>query len=181
MRATVCFGITGVLTAVLALVRITVLFYWFPLAGLGVSVVMCRTPQSFMPRPLPAMLCVFGWGITGCIVLFSMISLQADIEPLWGAFSWGLGFGIAGAICGRSLSPPGTIRGKHVDRRPFAGLVATGSFAFSGALAGYLAFTGFGTWNLWALAGGLWLAFQLGGLLCDIGWSLSCVQSRELS
>jgi hypothetical protein len=75
--------------------------------GSGVPVDSFRDPRSlrqafaqfpilFMESPLPA---TAAFGLTGLKVAFSLISLQAETEPLWGAFAKGPGFGAADAEC----------------------------------------------------------------------------------
>ncbi|MEY3459208.1 MAG: hypothetical protein RL215_2365 [Planctomycetota bacterium] len=180
MRATISFGLAGAALAIATANQSPGRLVLFPLTGLVASILIHRGSCSRGQRIAGSILATAAFGLTGLMVAFSLISLQADIEPLWGAFSWGLGFGAAGAISGRSLSRlwrPGSRQSPDI---PFAGLTAGVAFTLSGAIAGFLAFLKFPTWNVSGLIACIWLAFQLGGVGCDVGWNL-CLKRSKLT
>jgi uncharacterized protein YqgC (DUF456 family) len=72
----------------------------FPLAGLVASLLIRRRTVSARRAAATTILATGGGCLTGFIVLFSLISPQARIDPAWGAISWGLGFGLGGAMAG---------------------------------------------------------------------------------
>src|SRR4051794_34447824 len=144
MRATVSFALAGALAAVGLLFPPAILFS-FPVAGL-VALLLIRRRRVSLGRAIGAVImATVGSGLTGFIVLFGMISLQAEISPAWGAISWGLGFGIGGAMAGPSLSRLWAPANAYSDRVRSAGVIAWLAFSFSGAVAGYLGFLGFAT------------------------------------
>ena len=63
------------------------------------------------------------------------------------------------------------------------GLVAGIAFAVSGTIGGYLGLLGFTTFHSplreASIPFGIWLTYFLGGLLCDLGWTLSCSLSNS--
>lgn len=171
MRASFSFGIAGVVLVVIAFLSFpNGLIISFPVAGLVASLLICRGNKSSAQRVAAAALTAASFGVTGLTVVFSLISLQADIEPVWGAFAWGMGFGLAGGISGRSLSRLWRRGGQGSAVIPFAGSMAGLAFAMSGGVAGFLGFLGFPAWNVSVLIACIWLAFQLGGLGVDFGW-----------
>ena len=174
------FGLAGGALATAGFLEFAFEIFLFPIAGLAVSFLIRRGTKSAGQRIAAATLATVGFGLTGVMVFFSIISLQAKIEPFLGAFAWGLGFGIGGAISGQSLSRLWLPASTGSDRIPFAGVVAGLAFTLSGAVAGFLGFHGFSTWNLSSLVLCIWLAHLLGGLLCDAGWHLSLKRSGTI-
>lgn len=173
MRASFSFGLSGFALAVSVFLMFPYGLFLFPIAGLVASLLIHQGTRSVSQRIAAGVLATAAFGFTGMIVSCSLISLQADIEPAWGAFAWGLGFGIAGIVCGQFFSQL-----SHPDRHGsgrirFAGVITGIGFAISGAVAGFLGFLMLPAWNIFSLAFGIWLAFQLGGILCDAGWRLS--------
>ncbi len=176
MRATASFGLAGVLAAAGFLYSPAMLF-GFPLAGLATSLLIRRRTACARQLITATIMATVGCGLTGLIVVFSLISMQARIDPVWGALAWGLGFGIGGALSGPSLSRlwlPASSRSRKVH---LAGLIAGFDFAFSGAIAGYLGFEGFLALHFHALSLCVCLAYLLGGLLCERGWQWSLARS----
>ena len=180
MRATLSFGLAGLLAAAGTLFPLAILISFplawlvglisFPLAWLVASLLIRRRTVSAGRAAAATIMATGGGCLTGIIVLFSLISLQARIEPAWGAISWGLGFGLGGAIAGPSLSWYWVPADATSDRVRFSWLIAWLAFSFSGAVAGYLGFLGFATLHAYSLSLCVWLAYLLGGLLCDVGW-----------
>src|SRR5205807_791191 len=112
--------------------------------------------------------------LTGAIVHFGMISLQAEVDPTWGAISWGFGFGIGGAIAGSPLAWLWVPADASSRRVRHAAWIAGLAFSLSGTVAGYLGFLSFADLHdTHGLSVFVWLAYVLGGLLCDVGWNLS--------
>jgi hypothetical protein len=173
MRASVSFGSAGLLLAILAVLWFPYGFFLFPIAGLSASLLIHRGTQSRGQRLTASAISAMSFAVTGFTVCFSLISLQALVQPGWGAFAWGLGFGLAGLLAGRSLCRLWRRVDQHSVNVRFAASIAGISFAISGAIAGFLAFLLFPAWNVVGLAAGVWLAFLLGGFLCDAGWQLS--------
>src|SRR5271157_14853 len=103
MRATVSFGLAGVLAAA-GLLYFPAMLFGFPLGGLAASLLIRRRTASARQQIGATIIATFGCGLTGLIVIFSLISMQARIDPAWGALAWGLGFGIGGALSGLALS-----------------------------------------------------------------------------
>ena len=179
MRATISFGLAGGTLAISAFLLFPAVLFLFPIAGVAASLLIHQGTKSAGQRIVAGTMTAAAFGFTGWIVFFSLISLQADVEPLWGAFAWGLGFGVAGAISGQSLSRlwrPGSQESATI---PFAGLIAGVVFMLSGAVAGFLAFLEFPKWNVASLVVCIWLAFQLGGVGCDVGWRLLLKQNNS--
>ena len=170
MRATLSFGLAGLLAAAGILFPVGILIS-FPLAGLVASLLFRRRTASAGRAAAATIMATGGGCLTGFIVLFSLISLQASIEPAWGAISWGFGFGLSGAIAGPSLRWY-WVPADATSDRDRAGLIAWLAFSFSGAVAGYLGFLGFATLHAYSLSLCIWLAYLLGGLLCDVGWNV---------
>jgi hypothetical protein len=174
MHASFSFGIAGFVLVVATFLSFPYgLIVSFPIAGLVASLLICRGNKPIAPRVAAAAWTAASFGVTGWTVAFSLISLQADVEPVWGAFAWGLGFGLAGAISGRSLSRLWRRGGQGSVVIPFAGSIAGLAFAMSGGVSGFLGFWGFPVWNVPILIACIWLAFQLGGLGVDLGWHLA--------
>lgn len=127
-----------------------------PIAGAFGGWVLARCALGLRAAAIAALRFAMGFGLSGLLVVFSLISLQARVEPGWGAIAWGLGLALGGGIGGGSLRrPPSASPG------PRAAL----SFGLSGALGGGMGFALFPTLNLLALAGGMVMAFMLGGSL----------------
>lgn len=179
MRASLSFGFAGGSLAIAAFLMFPYVLHLFPIAGLAASLLIHQGTSSTSQRIAAGALASLSLLFTGLIVCFSLVSLQADIEPAWGAFAWGLGFGAAGAISGSSLSRLWYQGSQETARIPFAGCIAGVAFTISGAVAGFLAFLGFPAWNVTSLIVCIWLAFQLGGLMCDIGWFLSMKRNHR--
>jgi hypothetical protein len=108
----------------------------------------------------------FGFGLALPIIWFSLISLQAEVEPGWGATAWGIGLAFGGAIGGSSLQrTPRSGPGRFVSP---AGAAAS-AFGLAGVIGGWLGFTLFGQRIFQKSARGLdvgmVLALVLGGLV----------------
>src|SRR5208337_3400777 len=103
MRATASFGLAGVLAAS-GFLYFPAMLFGFPLGGLAASLLIRRRAGSVGLRIGAMILAVAGCGLTGLIVMFSLISMPARIDPFWGALAWGVGFGIGGVLSGQSLS-----------------------------------------------------------------------------
>jgi hypothetical protein len=102
MRATASFGLAGVLAAS-GLLYLPAMLFGFPLGGLAASLLIRRRTATARQRIAAMIMASVGCGLTGLIVIFSLISMQARIDPAWGALAWGCGFGIGGALGGPSL------------------------------------------------------------------------------
>ncbi|MGD0042191.1 MAG: hypothetical protein ABSE84_17600 [Isosphaeraceae bacterium] len=166
MRATVSFGLAGVLAAA-GFLYFPAMFFGFPLGGLAASPLIRRRTASASRWIAATIMATVGCGLTGLIVIFSLISMQARIDPAWGALAWGLGFGIGGALSAPSLSWLWLPADARSNRVHFARVIAGLAFAFSGAIAGYLGFQGFLSLHFYSLSLCVWLAYLLGGLLCQ--------------
>ncbi len=178
MRATASFGLAGVLAAA-GFLYFPAMLFGFPLGGLAASLLICRRTSGAGPRVAATIMATVSCGLTGLIVFFSLISMQARIDPYWGALAWGVGFGIGGTLSGPSLSRlwlPTSARSNNVH---FAALIAGLAFAFSGAVAGYLGFQGFLALHFYALSLCVCLAYLLGGLLCECGWQRSLARTES--
>ena len=154
-----------------------VTFFGFPLGGLAASLLIRRRTASASQWIAATIMATVGCGLTGLIVIFSLISMQARIDPAWGALAWGLGFGIGGALSGPSLSWLWLPADARSNRVRFAGVIAWPAFAFSGAIAGFLGFQGFLALHFYSVSLCVWLAYLLGGLLCERGWQRSLARS----
>jgi|LakMenE01Jun11ns_1017448.scaffolds.fasta_scaffold9834982_1 hypothetical protein len=176
MRATFSFGFAGGALAILALLTPAAIVFFFPLAGVVASLLLHQGSESIRKGIVAGAHAAVGFGFTGMMVMFSAISLQADVEPLWGALAWGIGFGVAGVISGQSLSQIWHPDSHGSNAKAFAELIAGVAFSISGAVAGFMAFQQFPKWSLASLSLGIWLAFQLGGVGCDLGRHLGLKQ-----
>ncbi len=180
MRTTLSFGLAGMVAAAGFFSHAAILF-GFPAGGLIAALLMgARTPGRGSGQRIAAMLIAMaGWGLTGLIVLFSLVSMQASIDPAWGAMAWGLGFGTGGAIAGGPLSRLWMPAGSDLAKVPWGGPIAGLAFAGSGAISGCLAFLGFANLGVHGLAVCVWLAYLLGGQICERGWNASLHWSRQ--
>jgi hypothetical protein len=95
MRASVSFGSAGLLLAILAVFWFPYGFFLFPIAGLTASLLIHRGTQSRGQRLAASAISAMSFAVTGFTVRFSLISLQAVVQPGWrvrlGArlrFSW---------------------------------------------------------------------------------------------
>ena len=172
MRATISFGLAGGALAISLFLAFPAGLFLFPIAGGAASFLIQRGNKSDGQGVVAGILAFAGFAFTGLMVGFSLISLQADVEPLWGAVAWGLGFGVGGAISGQSLSRLWLLSNQRSAAASFAGCIAGFSFMLSGAIAGCVAFLEFPKWQVASLIVCTWLAFQLGGLGCDAGGHL---------
>ena len=105
-----------------------------------------------------------GFIIPGIIIPFSLISLQADLDLLWAAISWGFGLGLGAGVAGLILV---LLDRTQRSRLP---LMAATAFLIGGMTGGPLAFGLFGLASgpgtgLWAFPIGLFLAYAIGGAL----------------
>jgi len=135
MRATLSFGLAGLVAAAGMIFPLAILIS-FPLAGLVASLLIRRRTVSAGRAAAATIMATGGGCLTGLVVLFSLISLQASIEPAWGAIAWGLGFGLGGAIAGPSLSWYWVPADATLERVRFSRLIAWLAFSFSGAVVG---------------------------------------------
>jgi hypothetical protein len=132
-----------------------------PLAGAVGGGGLARSAVGRRAAPLAAL----RFALSGFLILFSLISLQAEVEPAWGATAWGLGLALGGGIgggCLRRAPTPGPVR--------FAspGLAGALAFGLSGAVGGGLEFALFRALSVWGLAMGMVLALALGGALLGL-------------
>ena len=177
MRATTSFGLAGVLAAA-GFLYYPAMPFGFPLGGLAAALLIRRRTGSTGQRIAATIMAIVGGGLTGLIVVFSLISMQARIDPTWGAMAWGLGFGIGGAVSGPSFSRLWLPADAKSDKLPFGGAIAGLAFAGSGAMSGCLAFLGFNKLGFYAPGLCVWLAYLLGGRLCERGWKWSLARSE---
>jgi len=177
MRVTASFGVAGILAAA-GLLYFPAMLFGFPLGGLAAALLIRRRTGSVRRAIVATIMAAGGWGLTGLIVVFSLISLQAQIDPVWGALAWGAGFGIGGALSGPALSWLWVPAGARSHKVHLAGLIAALAFACSGAIAGCLGFQGFLALHFHALSLCVCLAFLLGGLCCERGWQWSLERSE---
>ncbi len=176
MRATASFGLAGVLAAA-GFLYFPAMLFGFPLGGLAAALLIRRRTGSVRQLITATLMAAGGCGLTGLIVVFSLISMQARIDPAWGALAWSFGFGIGGVLSGPALSWLWLPAGARSKKVPLAGLIAGLAFAFSGAIAGYLGFQGFLALHFLALSLCVCLAYLLGGLLGERGWQWSLLRS----
>ena len=85
---------------------------------------------------------------------------------------------IGSTLSGPSLSWLWLPADARSNRVRFAGVIAWPAFAFSGAIAGFLGFQGFLALHLYSVSLCVWLAYLLGGLLCERGWQRSLARSH---
>jgi len=175
MRASFSFGLAGLVLASSVVLIHPFGCTLFPIAGLAASLLIHRRTASVSQRVTAAVLATVSFAGTGILVAFSLISLQADIDPVWGAFAWGLGFGVSGFSTGWSFSP----QARQGSLSLFAASsIAGGGFTIAGAIGGCLGFLLMPHIGVAALATGIWLAFVLGGFACDAGWQSASRQSN---
>lgn len=175
MRASFSFGFAGLALAASVFLIHPFGYVLFPIAGLAASLLIHRGTSSVSQKVAAAVLATASFGFTGMVVAFSLISLQADIDPVWGAFAWGLGFGGAGFSTGWSFSP----QARQGSLTLFAAsFIAGAGFTLAGAIGGCLGFLLMPHLGVAALAAGIWLAFVLGGCACDAGWQSASRQSN---
>jgi hypothetical protein len=133
-----------------------------PLAGAVGGGLLARYAVGRRAAPVAAHRFALGFAPSGLLVLFSLISLQARVEPGWGATAWGMGLAVGGGIGGGYLR-----RAPHAGPLTFAspGLAGALAFGLSGAVGGWLGFALFPTMRIAGLGVGMATALVLGGAL----------------
>jgi hypothetical protein len=79
MRATVSFGLAGVLAAA-GLLYFPAMFFGFPLGGLAASLLIRRRTGSASQQIAATIVASVGCGLAGLIVIVSLISMQARAD-----------------------------------------------------------------------------------------------------
>jgi hypothetical protein len=171
IRCGVSSGIAGLIAATILLACPGAFsVYAFPIASFVGAFAYATGAKERVRVWLAAVIMAFGFGMTGLIVLFSLISLQAQVDPRWGAIAWGLGFGPGGAMAIAGLGLP-RLRGDiDVAGRSSPWAVGGLLFGIAGALGGALAFSLFSEFRNSGLATGVITAFSLGGTWVGLYW-----------
>jgi hypothetical protein len=137
-----------------------------PLAGAVGGGGLALHTKGWRAAPGAGLRFAFGFALADLIIFFSLVSLQASVEPLWGATAWGIALALGGGIGGSSLRRPPGLGPRGFGSPTLAGALA---FGFSGAVGGWLGFIFFGSWKspnrAQGLDVGMVLALAMGGAL----------------
>lgn len=147
-----------------------------PLAGAVGGGVLTSQVEGWRRALAAALVFAFGFLLADVFVFFSLISLQAEVVPLYGATAWSIGLAIGGGIGGLALGLLSAPRCFRWD----LGLRGALAFGLPGAIGGWLGFALFGAgMGMLGIAAGLFSALALGGAL--LGAAIGRSRSRAMA
>jgi hypothetical protein len=156
------FGAGALVACAISAVPSPILLLALPMAGAVGGGGLAWYAVGRRAAPIAALRFALGFACSGLLVVFSLVSLQARVEPGWGAAAWGMGLALGGGIGAGYLR-----RAPHAGRFLLAspGLAGALAFGLSGAVGGWLGFALLPTMRMGGLGVGMVTALVLGGAL----------------